>query len=69
MPPTPEKLRVSGAWLRSRDMVSFRARAVMGESPLAGPRVWRLGWNGVWAVGVVRARGGVGTHWQPLNTF
>ena len=35
MPPTPEKLRVSGAWLRSRDMVSFRARAVMGESPLA----------------------------------
>ena len=29
----------------------------------------RPGWNGVWAVGVVRARGGVGTHWQPLNTF
>ena len=28
----------------------------------------RPGWNGVWAVGVVRARGGVGTHWQPLNT-
>ena len=24
------------------------------------------GWNGVWAVGVVRARGGVGTHWQPF---
>ena len=23
----------------------------------------------VWAVGVVRARGGVGTHWQPLNTL
>ena len=23
----------------------------------------------MWAVGVVRARGGVGTHWQPLNTF
>ena len=22
----------------------------------------------VWAVGVVRARGGVGTHWQPLET-
>ena len=22
----------------------------------------------VWVVGVVRARGGVGTHWQPLNT-
>ena len=21
----------------------------------------------VWVVGVVRARGGVGTHWQPLN--
>ena len=57
MPPTPEKFRVLGAWLRSRDMVSFRARAVMGESPLAGPRVWRLGWNGA------RARGGVGTHW------
>ena len=26
------------------------------------------GWGGVWAVGVVRARGGVGTHWQP-NAF
>ena len=26
----------------------------------------RPGWNGVWAVGVVRARGGVGTHWQPF---
>ena len=25
--------------------------------------------GGVWAVGVVRARGGVGTHWQPLNTL
>ena len=25
-------------------------------------------WVGVvWAVAVVRARGGVGTHWQPLN--
>ena len=24
---------------------------------------------GVWAVGVVRARGVVGTHWQPLSTF
>ena len=23
----------------------------------------------VLAVGVVRARGGVGTHWQPLNTL
>ena len=23
----------------------------------------------VWALGVVRARGGVGTHWQPLNTL
>ena len=23
----------------------------------------------VWVVGVVRARGGVGTHWQPLNTL
>ena len=31
--------------------------------------VVRAGWGGVWAVGVVRARGGVGTHWQPLNTF
>ena len=29
----------------------------------------RLGWDGVRAVGVVRARGGVGTHWQPLNTL
>ena len=29
----------------------------------------RPGWGGVWAVGVVRARGGVGTHWQPLNTL
>ena len=31
-------------------------------------QVWvvaRPGWGGVWAVGVVRARGGVGTHWQP----
>ena len=27
------------------------------------------GWDRVWAVGVVRARGGVGTHWQPLNTL
>ena len=25
--------------------------------------------GGVWAVGVVRTRGGVGTHWQPLNTL
>ena len=31
--------------------------------------VVRAGWGGVWAVGVVRVRGGVGTHWQPLNTF
>ena len=23
----------------------------------------------VWVVGVVRAQGGVGTHWQPLNTL
>ena len=23
----------------------------------------------MWAVGVVRARGGVGTHWQLLNTL
>ena len=23
----------------------------------------------VWAVWAVRARGGVGTHWQPLNTL
>ena len=29
----------------------------------------RRGPGGVWAVGVVRARGGVGTHWQPLNTL
>ena len=28
----------------------------------------RPGWGGVWAVGV-RARGGVGTHWQPFYTF
>ena len=41
-------------------MVSFRARAVMGESPLAGPRVWRLGWNGEWAVGVGEGAGGCG---------
>ena len=27
------------------------------------------GWDRVWAVGVVRARGGVGTHWQPLNSL
>ena len=35
-------------------------------------QVWvmaRPGWDGVWAVGVVRARGGVGTHWQPFYTF
>ena len=25
------------------------------------------GWDRVWAVGVVRARGGVGTHWQPFQ--
>ena len=31
--------------------------------------VVKPGWGGVWAVGVVRARGGVGTHWQPLNTL
>ena len=29
----------------------------------------KRGPGGVWAVGVVRARGGVGTHWQPLNTL
>ena len=23
----------------------------------------------MWAVGVVRARGGVDTHWQPLNSL
>ena len=28
----------------------------------------KRGPEGVWAVGVVRARGGVGTHWQPLNS-
>ena len=28
----------------------------------------KRGPGGVWAVGVVRAPGGVGTHWQPLNT-
>ena len=26
----------------------------------------KRGPGGVWAVGVVKARGGVGTHWQPL---
>ena len=31
-------------------------------------QVWVVG-GVVWAVGVVRARGGVGTHWQPLNTL
>ena len=34
-------------------------------------QVWvvarKHGPGGVRAVGVVRARGGVGTHWQPLN--
>ena len=29
----------------------------------------KRGPGGMWAVGVVRARGGVGTHWQPLNTL
>ena len=29
----------------------------------------KRGPGGVWAVGVVRARGGVGTHWQPLNSL
>ena len=29
----------------------------------------KRGPGGVWAVGVVRARGGVGTHCQPLNTL
>ena len=29
----------------------------------------KRGPGGVWPVGVVRARGGVGTHWQPLNTL
>ena len=36
-------------------------------------QVWvvarKCGPGGVRAVGVVRARGGVGTHWQPLNTL
>ena len=35
-------------------------------------QVWVVARNrgpGVRAVGVVRARGGVGTHWQPLNTL
>ena len=36
-------------------------------------QVWvvarKRGPGGVRAVGVVRARGGVGTHWQPLNTL
>ena len=27
----------------------------------------KRGPGGVWAVGVVRARGGVGTHWQPFK--
>ena len=31
--------------------------------------VARPGWDGVWALGMVRARGGVGTHWQPLNKY
>ena len=36
-------------------------------------QVWvvarKRGPGGVRAVGVVRARGGVGTHWQPLNSL
>ena len=47
-----------------------RARGGVGThgQPYAS-QVWvvaRPGWGGVWAVGVV---GGVGTHWQSLNTL
>ena len=43
------------------------ARQVCVVARKRGPGgVWAVG---VWAVGVVRARGGVGTHWQPLNTL
>ena len=37
--------------------------------PGAGSGEAGVGWGGVWAVGVVRAWGGVGTHWQPLDTL
>ena len=40
----------------------MRARSACVVARKRGP-------GGVWAVGVVRARGGVGTHWQPLNTL
>ena len=37
------------------------------EPSLGSGEEMRARW--VRAVGVVRARGGVGTHWQPLNTL
>ena len=51
-----------------------RGHALAAFEYSRGGVVWavgvvRAGWGRVWAVGVVRARGGVGTHWQPLNTF
>ena len=49
MPPTPEKLRVSGAWLRSRDMVSFRATGRYGR--VASSRSAGLEAGVEWGVG------------------
>ena len=53
-------------------LAAFKYTYVLSKHLANASQVWvvaRPGWGGVWAVGVVRARGGVGTHWQPLNTF
>ena len=47
-------------------MAAFKFKYLEIKTPGNGEA--RVG-SGVWAVGVVRARGGVGTHWQPLNTL
>ena len=40
----------------------------MGTHWQPGVGSGEAGVGGVWAVGVVTARGGVGTHWQPFYT-
>ena len=49
------------------------ALAALSKHLANASQVWvvarKRGPGGMWAVGVVRARGGVGTHWQPSNTL
>ena len=59
-------VRVREVWARIGSLF------ILSKHLANASQVWvvaRPGWGGVWAVGVVRARGGVGTHWQPLNTL